>query len=134
MAGVASSLSASAAAHGPLEASIANIQTVLSEEQRRELQDIKKGRRVPDADSVLIFTARLDAINRQRKGRSISNRLHPLLSSVESFCNVLTNSKLSNITDTYVSSHPEISALIWGSMKLTMTVNKWVPSPEDKMD
>ncbi|KAI7929418.1 hypothetical protein M9X92_001306 [Pyricularia oryzae] len=34
----------------------------------------------------------------------------------------MTKGRTNNIVDTYVSSNPEIAALVWGSMKLAMTV------------
>ncbi|KAH7303175.1 hypothetical protein B0I35DRAFT_455335 [Stachybotrys elegans] len=57
-----------------------------------------------------------------RRGKSFASRLYPLLSSVESFCRVMTDTRASNIGDVYGSSRPEIAALIWGSMKLTMII------------
>ncbi|KAK8053281.1 Ankyrin repeat-containing domain protein [Apiospora saccharicola] len=84
-------------------------QGVLSDDQRRELLMMRLGS-VPDADAILIFTAQLD---KNRKGHSFATRLHRFLSSIRDFC---------GIVDTYVSAHPEIAALVWGSVKLTMMV------------
>ncbi|KAI1404230.1 ankyrin repeat-containing domain protein [Hypoxylon fuscum] len=89
---------------------IYEFQSFLTDQQRYELGRINA---VPDADTILVFTAELDAANRERKGRSVATRLHLLLLSVRDFCSVI---------DTVVSSHPEIAALIWGSVKLTMQV------------
>ncbi|KAI1740288.1 hypothetical protein F4680DRAFT_115030 [Xylaria scruposa] len=93
-----------------LQDAINDFRNVLDEEQRRELAQLKP---VPDADHILVFTAQLDAIDRNRRGRSFSSRLHTILLSVRNFC---------SIVDTFVSSHPEIGALVWGSIKLTMLV------------
>lgn len=69
---------------------------------------------VPDADAILIFTAQLDSVNKNRKGLSFATRLHKFLSSIRDFCGII---------DTYVSAHPEIVALVWASVKLTMMVS-----------
>lgn len=90
---------------------IGEFQSFLTNEQRDELGRINA---VPDADTILVFTAELDAANRKRKGRSVATRLHQLLLSVRDFCSVI---------NTFVSSHPEIAALIWGSVRLTMQVS-----------
>ncbi|RYP92659.1 hypothetical protein DL770_001172 [Monosporascus sp. CRB-9-2] len=91
-----------------LKDAIQDFQSILSNDQRTSLQKIKT---VPDADAVITFTAQLDYSNRSRKGRSIASRLHSVLQSVREF---------STIIDTFVSSHPDIAALVWGSIKLTM--------------
>lgn len=93
-----------------LKDAVSNFQRVLSDEERHELQKMST---IPNADAILVFTAELDSANRKRKGESFASRLHSILSSVGNFC---------NIVDTYVSSNPEIAALVWGSMKLTMLV------------
>lgn len=95
----------------PLEDATQDFQSILSNNQRITLQKIKT---VPNADAVLTFTAQLDYFSRSRKGRSIASRLHSLLQSVREF---------SNIVDTFVSSHTEIAALVWGSIKLAMLVS-----------
>jgi hypothetical protein len=109
--------------HKCLEDAIADFRTVLSDDQRKQMSAMGGHDNVPDADAVMVFTAELDLQNRQRRGKSFASRLYPLLSSVESFCTVMSGAKVSNVGDVYVSSHPEIAALIWGSMKLTMTVS-----------
>ncbi|RYP63461.1 hypothetical protein DL771_009254 [Monosporascus sp. 5C6A] len=95
-----------------LKDAIQDFQSILSKDQRTTLQNIKI---VPDADAVITFTAQLDYSNRSRKGHSIASRLHSVLQSVREF---------STIVDTFVSSHPEIAALVWGSIKLTMLLMK----------
>ncbi|SPO05181.1 uncharacterized protein DNG_07867 [Cephalotrichum gorgonifer] len=85
-------------------------QTVLTVDQRRQLQEIKT---VPDTDTVLVFTAQLDAQNAKRKGRSVATRLPTFLQCARGF---------SAVVDTFVSSHPEIAALVWGRIKLTMLI------------
>ncbi|KAH8667894.1 hypothetical protein BGZ61DRAFT_498355 [Ilyonectria robusta] len=93
-----------------LQDAINDFQGILTVDQRRELQAIKT---VPDADAVLVFTAELDAKTSKRRGPSLASRVYSVLQSVRDF---------STIVDTYVSSHPEIAALVWGSVRLTMLV------------
>ncbi|KAI6288058.1 hypothetical protein MCOR27_001082 [Pyricularia oryzae] len=107
------------AVHQSLQDSLAGFRTALTDEQRQTLENMNG---IPDTQAVLVFTAGLDSINRRRKGKSTSSRLHSFLSSVGGFCNTMTKGRTNNIVDTYVSSNPEIAALVWGSMKLAMTV------------
>lgn len=92
-----------------LNEAVDDFQRILTDDQRTALKNIKS---IPDADAVLVFTAQLDS-TQQRRGRSIATRLHSVLESVREF---------SAVIDTFVSSNPEIAALIWGSVKLTIQV------------
>ncbi|KAL2010345.1 hypothetical protein VTN00DRAFT_6152 [Thermoascus crustaceus] len=85
-----------------LREAIYEFQSVLTPERNKELQAIRS---VPDARSIIIFTAQLDLEDPRRKGRSIASRLHSILESIQQF---------SSIVGTFVSSHPEIAALVWG--------------------
>jgi hypothetical protein len=67
----------------------------------------------PDATSILAFTAEVDSINAHRRSRCVSSRLFGVLQSVQDF---------TTIADTFISAHPEIAALVWGSVKLTILV------------
>ncbi|KAI0803901.1 hypothetical protein GGR55DRAFT_691487 [Xylaria sp. FL0064] len=93
-----------------LQNALDDFQLVLDHDQQASLSSIKS---VPDAGAILVFTAELDLANRDRKGRSIGSRLYTVLSSVRNFCAVF---------DVFVSSHPEVAALVWGSVKLTMQI------------
>lgn len=90
---------------------IHEFQSVLTPHQNRELQAIKS---IPDASASITFTAQLDRADPNRKGRSIASRLYSILKSIQEF---------SSIVDTCVSSHQEIAALVWRSVKLTMTAS-----------
>ncbi|KAI1330598.1 hypothetical protein F5Y16DRAFT_338819 [Xylariaceae sp. FL0255] len=68
---------------------------------------------VPDADSILVFTAELDSVNKGRTGQSVGSRVFKLLQSVRDFCSII---------DTIVVSNPEVAALAWGSVKSTMQI------------
>lgn len=94
-----------------LRDAIDSFRTALTPSQKTELEHIKS---VPDADAVLVFTAQLDQSRSGVKGQSIGSRLCTILQAVRDFSDVL---------DTYVSSHPEIAALVWGSVKLTVKVS-----------
>ncbi|KAL7904648.1 hypothetical protein GGI35DRAFT_489723 [Trichoderma velutinum] len=91
-----------------LRDSIFDFQRALTDDQQRELQGIKM---VPDAIAVLVFTAELDSLNRNRKGRSIASRLHSVLQSVRDF---------SAAIEAVDSTHLGIASILWGSVKLTM--------------
>ncbi|KAK6212040.1 hypothetical protein QIS74_09994 [Colletotrichum tabaci] len=96
-----------------LKHALAVFQATLTDDERAKLQSLKGTS--CDADSVITFTADLDRANPARKGRSIATRLFSLLQIVQQF---------NQIVDTYVSSHPEIAALVWGSVKLAFTVRQ----------
>ncbi|KAJ4266996.1 hypothetical protein NW762_003094 [Fusarium torreyae] len=93
-----------------LEDAIKDFQTVLTDDQRRKLGSIGA---IRDPDTVMIFTAQLDRDNQLRKGRGIACRLSSILQSVQAF---------STVVDTFVSSRPEIAALVWGSIKTAMLI------------
>ena len=94
-----------------LQDAINDFQGALTPDQKRELQQIKT---VPDATAVITFTAQLDRANPERRGSSIGSRLYSLLQSVQQF---------SSVVDNFVSSHPNVAALVWGAVKLTMNVS-----------
>ncbi|KAH7153876.1 hypothetical protein DER46DRAFT_637977 [Fusarium sp. MPI-SDFR-AT-0072] len=94
-----------------LENAVAHFQATLTDDDRKRLQGLKN---LPhDAQSIIVFTAELDM--RQggnRRGKSIASRLTSFLQIIQQFTPVI---------DTYIQSNPDISALIWGSIKLTFT-------------
>lgn len=94
-----------------LRDSILEFQRALTDDQRRELQDIKT---IPDANTVLVFIAELDSLNRNRKGRSIASRLHSVLQSVRDF---------SAAVEAVNSTHLGFASTLWGCVKLTMLVS-----------
>jgi hypothetical protein len=94
-----------------LEIALAQFGSVLTDDERKQLQQIKG---VPDASAALIFTATLDASNSTRRGKSIGARAYSMLQSIQRF---------SAIIDTFISARPDIAALVWGSVKLTLLVS-----------
>jgi len=102
-----------------LEDAVENFQSILINDQRQNLEGIGA---VRDTYTVITFTAQLDYDCRPRKGRSIASRLYSVLQSVQAFA---------TIVDTFVSSHPEIAALVWESIKLTMLIGNGICSNMD---
>jgi hypothetical protein len=94
-----------------LEIALSEFGSALTDDERKQLQQIKC---VPDASAALVFTARLDASNSTRRGKSIGARAYSMLQSIQQF---------STIVDTFISAHPDIAALVWGSVKLTVLVS-----------
>ncbi|KAF5700342.1 nacht domain-containing protein [Fusarium mundagurra] len=93
-----------------LQNAINSFRTVLTPKELAEFENIQS---LPDADAVLVFTAELDLRRQNQKGKSIASRLFPVLQAVHNFTSVI---------DTLVSSNPTIAALVWGSVKMTMTI------------
>ncbi|KAF5656984.1 heterokaryon incompatibility protein het-E-1 [Fusarium circinatum] len=92
-----------------LENAVAHFQATLTDEDRRRLKDLKKLPR--DPQSIIVFTAELDMQQREkRRGKSIASRLTSFLQIVQQFTPII---------DTYIRSNPDISAIIWSSIKLT---------------
>ncbi|CCF40179.1 hypothetical protein CH063_10812, partial [Colletotrichum higginsianum] len=95
-----------------LQDAVNEFQKTLTDDQRSDLNKLKA---IPDADAVLVFTAQLDSSTTQRKCPNKGTRLISVLQFVR---------ESSVIIDTFVSSHPEIAALVWGSVKLTIQVKQ----------
>ena len=94
-----------------LQVALQGFEAVLTPSQRLQLRNSHP---VPDAAAVTAFTQTLDAENANQQRRCVATRLHPLLESVQKF---------TTIVDTFVSSHPDIAALVWGSLKLALVVS-----------
>lgn len=95
-----------------LENAVAHFQATLTDDDRKRLQGLKN---LPhDAQSIIVFTAELDMQQSgNRRGKSIASRLTSFLQIIQQFTPII---------DTYIQSNPDISALIWGSIKLTFMV------------
>lgn len=87
-------------------------QNCLEPEQKARLDAIKA---VPDAHAVAELTYQLDQENAKRQSRCVAARISPLLESVQQFA---------GIVETFVSSNPQIAALVWGSIKLVLQVSR----------
>ncbi|KAF5707436.1 heterokaryon incompatibility protein het-E-1 [Fusarium mundagurra] len=104
-----SSQSNGSAAVTKLKDAVAHFQAMLTDDDRMRLQGLKK---LPhDAQSIIAFTTELDKQkDGNRRGKSIASRLTSFLQIVQQFTPII---------DTYIQSNPDISSLIWGSIKLT---------------
>lgn len=78
----------------------------------------------PDTIAILTFTAEVDRVNAHRRSRCVSSRLFGILQSVQDF---------STIVETFVSSHPDIAALVWGTLKFTILAVNNITSFFDKL-
>jgi hypothetical protein len=67
----------------------------------------------PDTTSIITFMTHIDKENAHRRFRCVSARLTPVLESIQGF---------STIVDTFVSSRPNIAALVWGTVKFFISV------------
>ncbi len=68
---------------------------------------------VPDANTVLAFTAQLDRANAARRRRDVASRFCQVLLSVQQY---------SAVMDTFSQVKADTTSLIWGSLKLTIHV------------
>ncbi|KAL5588270.1 hypothetical protein FOBRF1_014798 [Fusarium oxysporum] len=93
-----------------LETAIARFQAILIDDDRKKLQELKTTSH--DSQSIILFTAELDRLDRNRRGKSVATRLSSFLQMIEQYTPII---------DTYIQSKPDISALVWGSIKLTFT-------------
>ncbi|RGP78965.1 hypothetical protein FLONG3_2871 [Fusarium longipes] len=91
-----------------LEIAIATFQATLTDDDRKQLQELKNTSH--DAQSIIKFTADLEKVDKGRRGKNIASRLASFLQTIQQFTPII---------DTYIQSNPEITALIWGSIKLT---------------
>lgn len=94
-----------------LVAAIDGFQAALTPEQK--VQFLAHSSK-PDATSVITFMTKIDNENATRRQRGVSSRLFGVLESIRGF---------SDIVDTFVSSHPNIAALVWGSIKFVIHVS-----------
>ena len=90
-----------------LETALEEYQQILSWEERNELH----AQAAPNASAAITLTTAIDS--NSRRSRCVGPRLITFLESVQQF---------STIVDTFVSSHPEVAALVWGGVKLALMV------------
>ncbi|KAF9772357.1 hypothetical protein IL306_009935 [Fusarium sp. DS 682] len=94
-----------------LETAVASFQARLNDDQRTRLQSLKSTPH--DIQAVIVFTAELDRADPKRRGKSIATRLSSFLQTIQQFFPAI---------DVFVSSNPDLAALIWGSVKLTFLI------------
>lgn len=112
----------SAASVRELERTVAGFQAILTDEDRKKLQQLKTTSH--DSQSIITFTAELDLLDKNRRGKSVASRLASFLQTIEQF---------TPIVDTCIQSNPDIAALIWGSIKLTFLVRDAITSASLKL-
>jgi hypothetical protein len=71
----------------------------------------------PDATSIVTFMTQIDNENAHRRRRCFSSRLFRVLESIQGF---------SGVVDTFVSSRPNIAALVWGTVKFVIVVRAFI--------
>lgn len=95
----------------PLQEALQDFQNSLTPSQKTEFFLLKT---LPDATTVVTFTAQLDRENAKRNSRCVASRLMGVLQSIQQF---------SSIVDTFVQANPAIAALVWGSVRFTILVS-----------
>lgn len=86
-----------------------DFEQILSDEQRRRF----RSEGFPNAAAAMEVTARIDQECSQKRRQCMGPRVMTVLESVQQF---------SAAADTFVSAHPEVAALVWGGVKLTLLV------------
>ncbi|OCK72892.1 hypothetical protein K432DRAFT_430842 [Lepidopterella palustris CBS 459.81] len=104
-----------------LKVALDQFQSNLTNDQRAQLQSISS---IPDANAVITFTTQLDEENAKRKSRCVASRVSTFLQSIQQFA---------SIVDTFVSSNPQIAALVWGSVKFALLLTSNFSSYFDKI-
>ncbi|CEI70721.1 hypothetical protein FVEN_g795 [Fusarium venenatum] len=94
-----------------LETAVAQFQARLQDDERIRLQSLKTTPH--DIQGVIVFTAELDRSDPTRRGKSVATRLSSFLQTIQQFFPAI---------DAFVSSNPELAALIWGSVRLTFLI------------
>ena len=82
---------------------------ILSDEDRSQLHS----QGLPDATAAINLTTQIDRNCSSRRSQCMGPRLITFLESIQQF---------SQVVDVFVSSHPEVAALVWGGVKLALLV------------
>ena len=86
-----------------------DFEAILSDEDKNQLHS----QALPDATAAINLTTLIDKRCNSCRRQCMGPRLITFLESIQQF---------SKVADTFVSSHPEIAALVWGGVKLTLLV------------
>ena len=84
-------------------------ETILSDEDKSQLHS----QGFPDATAAIKLTTLIDEKCSSRRSKCMGPRLITFLESIQQF---------SRVVDVFVSSHPEVAALVWGGVKLALLV------------
>ena len=90
---------------------------ILSVEDRRQL----RSQGLPDATAAINLTTQIDNQCSSRRSQCMGPRLITFLESIQQF---------SQVVDVFVSSHPEVAALVWGGVKFALLV---IPLPDSSI-
>lgn len=111
--------SSSSPAQHKLQHALANFHRILTPDEFSNLPDTS-----PDALSIVNLTAEIDQKGGNRTLRRCGSYFNSLLESIMLY---------SNVADTFVSSNPQIAALVWGGVKIVILVcvpfYTFTPSP-----
>ena len=92
-----------------LSVALDDFRSILTDEQ--QVQFVATS--TPDASAAEKLATEIDRENASRTGRCLGVRLLSFLESVNQF---------SSIVNTFINSNPQVAALIWGGVKLTLLV------------
>ncbi|KAL6717730.1 hypothetical protein ACLMJK_003815 [Lecanora helva] len=94
-------------------------ESILSDADRSKLHS----QGPPDATAAINLATQIDRDCSSRRSRCMGPRLITFLESIQQF---------SQVVETFVSSHPEVAALVWGGVKIALLV-KYLPSFKYKL-
>ena len=103
-----------------LNVALSDFEATLTDEQKARFATSL----APDANAAVKLAIEIDHENASRRGRCLGTRLVRFLESVQQF---------SDIVGTFVSSSPQIAALVWGGVKLSLLVVNNFTSYFDKL-
>lgn len=92
-----------------LDQALAEYEAILSDEDK--IQFHNQG--VPDSMAAIRFTILIDSKCNDRRRQCMGPRLITFLESIQHF---------SGVVDTFVSSKPQVAALLWGGVKMALLV------------
>ena len=92
-----------------LSQALYDYEKILSVEERNQLHSQGS----PDATAAINLTTLIDGKCSSRRSQCMGPRLITFLESIQQF---------SQVVDVFVSSHPEVAALVWGGVKLALLV------------
>ncbi|KAJ5365707.1 hypothetical protein N7517_008593 [Penicillium concentricum] len=104
-----------------LKQALVQFEGILTDDQKQQYQASTTS---PDAASVIAFVAQIDSNKSNMTRRCVAPRLHTFLQATQQF---------SAIVDTFVSSNPQIAAMVWGGIKTAILTASNIASYFDKV-
>ena len=92
-----------------LDQALVDYERVLSDDEKAQL----RAEGAPDTMAAITLATLIDKQCTKSRRQCMGPRLITFLESVQQF---------SGVIDTFVSSHPQFAALVWGGVKLTLRV------------